>query len=353
MKKYLFILLVSICLDTYSQPSNPCKACFPAQAGQAGKFLQTNGHKAIWAPAAADSCNSFWRINGNNETVPGINFIGTTDLQDVVIKTNNVQRAIFGSTGQVEIKSSFAENDSMVFMLSDNALGFGMKAIGAYRKTNDGVSGLFSIDATSFGKTRNYSTYGFTDFAGNNAIMESSFDSITQSAQLHFGVQGTPLDPDSPDTYYSMRMSTDSGLAIKMPLYYQDGSEGVGKLLTSDATGLAIWQNPHILRIVSSNSDTLISSDNGGTVSINNSSNNWTFYMPSAASVPIGFEVTVGKINSTATGIATVSTLGGVLQDLSGTFSGSYILQDWGNLGRSMTWVSDGTAIWYLKQGGR
>lgn len=78
--KYLFILLVSICFDTYSQPSNPCKSCFPAQAGQAGKFLQTNGHKAVWAPVVDSCICTLQQVVNANDSITG-------DASDYVVFT--------------------------------------------------------------------------------------------------------------------------------------------------------------------------------------------------------------------------------------------------------------------------
>ncbi len=63
-----------------------------------GAILTQSGTGApVWsAPAAAQ----FWLLTGNSGTNPGINFLGTTDAQSLVFRTNNVQRARFDeSTG--------------------------------------------------------------------------------------------------------------------------------------------------------------------------------------------------------------------------------------------------------------
>lgn len=44
---------------------------------------------------------SSWSITGNAGTTAGVNFIGTTDAIDLLFKTNNTQRVIIGSTGDV------------------------------------------------------------------------------------------------------------------------------------------------------------------------------------------------------------------------------------------------------------
>jgi len=127
--KYLFILLVSICLDTYSQPSNPCKACFPAQAGQAGKFLQTNGHKAIWAPVVADSCIcTFQNVTDNGTTSDkGIAFLQDTftlinfDLSDSMGQLQVFDRLTNSASGYAPGYFIFRNDSGLSFVNGVNA----------------------------------------------------------------------------------------------------------------------------------------------------------------------------------------------------------------------------------------
>ena len=42
---------------------------------------------------------AFWGLVGNSGTNPATNFLGTTDDKDLVIKTNNIERARFDSSG--------------------------------------------------------------------------------------------------------------------------------------------------------------------------------------------------------------------------------------------------------------
>lgn len=55
-------------------------------------------------PAAARrACPANWSITGNCGTVPGTNFLGTTDSQALVIKTNNAERVRIMPNGRVGI----------------------------------------------------------------------------------------------------------------------------------------------------------------------------------------------------------------------------------------------------------
>src|SRR5574337_296435 len=73
----------------------------PAQAGNSGKFLTTNGTIASWAAVPA------WSLTGNSGTIAGTNYIGTNDAVDLVFKTNNTENMrIKQSTGYVGINSN-------------------------------------------------------------------------------------------------------------------------------------------------------------------------------------------------------------------------------------------------------
>lgn len=51
----------------------------------------------------AQSNASYWNLTGNGSTSPGTNFIGTTDAQRLVLKTNNVEQATILTNGDVGI----------------------------------------------------------------------------------------------------------------------------------------------------------------------------------------------------------------------------------------------------------
>ncbi|MFL5762498.1 MAG: beta strand repeat-containing protein [Bacteroidia bacterium] len=59
---------------------------------------------ATWQTPA--SASSGWNLTGNTGTTAGTNFVGTTDLKDLVIKTNGTERIRVLSTGNVGIGTS-------------------------------------------------------------------------------------------------------------------------------------------------------------------------------------------------------------------------------------------------------
>jgi hypothetical protein len=53
----------------------------------------------------------YWTTGGNTATRPSVHFLGTRDDQDLVVKTNNIIRAIETKNGQLQIKSGVSGSD--------------------------------------------------------------------------------------------------------------------------------------------------------------------------------------------------------------------------------------------------
>lgn len=73
-------------------------------AGTAGYFLQSNG--AGTSPTWIDPSGTGWSLTGNSGISPITNFIGTTDSKSLRFRTNNTQRLIIDSIGNVAIGTS-------------------------------------------------------------------------------------------------------------------------------------------------------------------------------------------------------------------------------------------------------
>lgn len=73
------------------------------------------GNGTYWT-SAGGSGGGGWLLTGNGSTTPGTNFIGTTDAQDLYLKTNAATRLVIPSGG---IASSTASTDSVLVAKTD------------------------------------------------------------------------------------------------------------------------------------------------------------------------------------------------------------------------------------------
>jgi len=75
----------------------------------AGTLQVSDG--AVWQNV--NSNTSEWHIGGNGGTNPAVNFIGTTDAQDFVIRTDSLPRVTVDKTGPVTIDSTLNVNSNI------------------------------------------------------------------------------------------------------------------------------------------------------------------------------------------------------------------------------------------------
>ncbi len=145
----------------------------------AGQALAWDGTQ--WSPS---TISSGWSLTGNAAINPLTNYLGTSDNQPLVIKTNNVEQLRVLGTGNVGIGTTTPSS-----RLS--------------------VNGGLSVGAT----------YSTTNAAPTNGAI----------FQGNVGI-GTP--------------TATHPLTVNGAVQITDGSQGAGKVLTSDATGKALWTTP-------------------------------------------------------------------------------------------------------------
>lgn len=98
------------------------------------RFYYWNG--TTWSEITIQGAN--WSILGNTSIDPTINFLGTTDNQDLVFRTSNTERARFLSTGQLGINTStpnvyfhiFGDDLSNILEDATYASGTGLMVLG-------------------------------------------------------------------------------------------------------------------------------------------------------------------------------------------------------------------------------
>jgi adenylosuccinate synthase len=87
---------------------NPVQSAAPNGWVRAG--LPTLGGATPPQPLVVNTCEecttTFWALTGNAGTNPNNNFLGTTDNQPLIIRTNNVNRVRITTGGQIEVLNS-------------------------------------------------------------------------------------------------------------------------------------------------------------------------------------------------------------------------------------------------------
>ncbi|MBC7412406.1 MAG: hypothetical protein H7331_08120 [Bacteroidia bacterium] len=171
-------------------------------------YYYWNGIK--WVGISGDS----WRLTGNAGTTAGTNFVGTIDNKDLVFKTNSIENMrILNTNGNVGIGTT---TPALKLHLHDGAQNFH-----AIRLTS-GISQANYWDIVKRGDT-----YG-----------------VGQNHNFAFAYNLIELVTISPTGNVGIAVNTPTQkLDIAGSIKITDGTEGISKVLTSDATGKGTWKS--------------------------------------------------------------------------------------------------------------
>jgi surface antigen len=238
MKRILTILLVCLSFALFSQTIFD-----PAQIGQTGRNQCTSRGfwvksdtalftSKLWIPDGAGAglvltsdANGFatwqaagsgsgWSLTGNAGTNPATNFIGTTDGVNFNIKANSAKQIEFsGDSVNFFTRIYFANGNTAFYELSDSV------QIG---------------DIVAFGDAESSSSGNRIEIKPNSTNLFDRFNLFTDSIIVinQAGINNYPFQFDVIDSVQS----------IYGHIKIVDGTQGAGKVLTSDANGLASWQ---------------------------------------------------------------------------------------------------------------
>ncbi|GEC77524.1 hypothetical protein [Flavobacterium aquatile] len=116
--------------------------------------------------------NSNWSLYGNAGTTPGTNYIGTSDSQALVVKTDNTERMRVEADGDVAIGTPTASNKLSVRHDQD---GYGVMSVD--NATAGGFSGIYFQQNTAYrGHIGHVNTGGTSTFGGKGLYQLASGD---------------------------------------------------------------------------------------------------------------------------------------------------------------------------------
>lgn len=194
-----------------------------------------------------------WQLTGNAGTSAVTNFIGTTDAVDWVIRANNIERSRFTSGGFIHFRPSslplWATPPSLT-MKTDAANGYALQLL-----LDDANTANARISFGTGAGTGTIETLGNialnTDVRGNSlttgyqlrtvdggGILFNRFtvSSGVNTANIAMINSNVGVGTVSPSTRFHVAGQS----------RFQDGTEGVEKIMRSDALGNASWQYPAV-----------------------------------------------------------------------------------------------------------
>ena len=130
--------------------ANAAGTLVPLAAGTASQVLLGTG---VWGSVPAGGSN--FSITGNSGTNPATNFIGTTDAQDLVFRTNNTEKVRIMSDGRIGIGTAAPDANSKLDVVG-NAKISGSVTAGSLNVSGGGTPAVFdSVKVTGLSGTGN------------------------------------------------------------------------------------------------------------------------------------------------------------------------------------------------------
>lgn len=135
---------------------------FNSGANQPVGFYFWNGTSWVAIGSGGSSSGNAWTITGNSGTIPGTNFLGTTDNNHFLVYTNNTERMRFESDGQIIIGATAPSNATDLFTVFGNSTqktAFSAYSPGTGFYSNGGRYGIIALVDTAAGANIGYGVY--------------------------------------------------------------------------------------------------------------------------------------------------------------------------------------------------
>lgn len=223
----------------------------------------------------------FWNLIGNSGTNTSTNFIGTTDNTGLVFKTNNIT---FGSITPTQYLTFTAPqpggNTSYIYNGSISLFAHTLPGVGFdYYIPSSGIHSIaFAGDYSSLGGHVGEITVGLlNESTGEEAVFAAHYNG---GGTYELGMEVITNTGTSKVLVQNNLINIETSV-----LNIQTGTPGLGKVLTSDATGNATWQSPVLYtqtatkQIINTTTETSLISSGVGTAQIPaNTTNTGTSY---------------------------------------------------------------------------
>lgn len=249
-----------------------------------GFYYWEGSWKSLKSTASAAS-TSGWSLTGNTTTPT--DYLGTNNYNSLVFKVNNSPFSKYHPNGGITIGASANANDnsSVAVGTSANASannqataigpntlasGFQSTALGylATASNNNAIamglssnsSGFQSIGIGNSAVSNNNNSLAFgnsSNASGQQSTAIGTSASSTAQNATAIGYQATATQANSIILGSSANANNKIGIGTNTPderlhvagsIKIVDGSQGLGKVLTSDANGKATWQTPTVVK---------------------------------------------------------------------------------------------------------
>jgi trimeric autotransporter adhesin len=196
----------------------------------------------------------FWGLTGNAGTLASTNFIGTTDNKSLRFRTNNTEKMIVDSTGNVGIGTTApAEKlqvvDGNISMKTIGTTTPVLKWNASDNSTRYSISGFTESIGATTDELRITNTFGFTSFFNNGAERvridasgRMGIGTTNPLKALHIKPAGTPdglLIDDNSNRFFAITVNTGNGSNNGLTLA-GDRVISWGDAFNANTTGLTI-----------------------------------------------------------------------------------------------------------------